>query len=125
MALDWVWELEETEGDELLRAVLLDPQTDYAGELDAPQCSTILAAAAVVDALAGGTSVELTPEVQAWVAENRFRPKPDLVAAALRGVNAVLGEGSELAALFDEGESGTEWRGSIERLRDSLAALPG
>jgi hypothetical protein len=51
------------------------------------------------------------------------RPSPALLDKARRVLDRVVAEDSELAELWDDSESATDWRASMAALR--LAVTPG
>jgi poly-gamma-glutamate capsule biosynthesis protein CapA/YwtB (metallophosphatase superfamily) len=114
-ALDWVWELEESTDDAVVRAALtvaLDAE-----ELEAPEASCALAAAEVV-AAAGGAPVSSLPDgVRAWVAAHEL--PADLRGLAREAVTRIA-ERSELRQLWDEA-GGDDWRDGVSALQARLA----
>jgi hypothetical protein len=83
-----------------------------------------VAAAEVVAKLLGrGTQTDAyTEDVDIWVASVAAAPSSDLIGKAVRALDLVVGDQSELAELWDEGHDSDEWRSGIARLRAALAA---
>jgi len=65
-ALDWVWELQESHDDSVVRAALGAVHGD--GGVEAPEAACACAAAEVVAAAAGAPAAWLPDEVREWVA---------------------------------------------------------
>jgi len=113
-ALDWVIELEGAPDITILEvtlAAVLDSGEEY---LDAFVCSTALAAAEVVAALAGKPSPKLPDEVAQWV-EGKGEPDSFLVSNAKRATQVVLG-GSELKELWEETDEFELWQADVKGL---------
>ena len=94
---DWLSELVQSKDLSIVEAGLNAVTDDAEEYLQAPQCSTALAAAEVVAALLGRPSTSLPAEAVGWTS-GRSRPSASLVAKAKRVVSAVL-ETSELQEL--------------------------
>ena len=67
-AADWVYELAESDGTDVLVAALEGATSE--GYLEAPVSCAALAAAEVVAALLGNAGKALPDEVRKWVADN-------------------------------------------------------
>jgi hypothetical protein len=65
-ALDWVWELEESDDASVVRAALAATERD--DEVEAPEAACACAAAEVVAAASGAPAEWLPDEVRTWVA---------------------------------------------------------
>jgi Domain of unknown function (DUF4259) len=115
-ALDWVWELEESSDDSVVRAAFAAVHADV--EVEAPEASCACAAAEVVAAAAGAPAEWLPDEVTAWVAAHGS------AVAGLRGEARAavqrIAEGSELQQLWAEA-GGAEWDTGIADLLGRLA----
>ena len=114
---DWAWELEEVEDLSLVQSALADAES--AGEyLDADVAQIALAACEVLARLRGnwGYKNPYTESMDKWVESHKFQPPESLLERASAVIDLVLGENSELAELWDEGD-GQEWRASVEELR--------
>ena len=103
-ALDWVWELSESDDlsvvEEALRAA-----NSSSGYLEAPTGSIALAAAEVVAALKGKPRAQLPDEVATWVASHKFEVDDKLIQSARQAIVLVRnGESSELAQLWSDSE---------------------
>ncbi|MFF3253931.1 DUF4259 domain-containing protein [Actinacidiphila glaucinigra] len=123
MAADFADVLDETavgEREKLVRVTLARTvQTqDY---LESPEGAEAVAAAALVAAQCPGgepISTNYGPDeaLPAFTA--------DLRTLAVEALDRVVGEESELAALWDETFDGPKWRQSISRMRAVLAPVP-
>ena len=121
-ASDWSYLLLDGGGPEVVDAAL---RVGTAEELEAPDASVAVAAAAVVGA-ASGVVVDLSDEVTAWLAGQDDAVRSGLrssAGAAVTALDAVL-DGSELAELWDEAGDDA-WADGVRRLRAGLAASPG
>lgn len=121
-ALDWVWELEESEDLSVVMAALEGPLADDADEyLEAPVCEMALAAAEIVAALKGHPPEKLPPEADDWVKRNRGRLKVDqeLIETAHDAIARVVAD-SELRELWDESEELAAWEKALESLQKRL-----
>ena len=118
-AADWAYELEESDGSDLLEATLDAVDSDEFPE--APDCSTALAAAEVVAALRGAASEALPPEIIAWVDANSLEVDSDLHAKALMAIHRIETE-SELKELWEEADELDSWLASLEDLKGRLGA---
>jgi hypothetical protein len=115
-ALDWVWELEESSDDSVVRAALAAAGGD--GEIEAPEAACACAAAEVVAAAGGAPAEWLPDEVKKWVAAH------GPAVAGLRGdahaaVQRVAAR-SELQQLWAEAGD-AEWDSGIADLLGRLA----
>ncbi|WP_317205633.1 DUF4259 domain-containing protein, partial [Janthinobacterium sp.] len=119
-ALDWAQDLQETSNLEAIESTL-----DYAlgeGGLEAPFGAEALAAIDVLTRLQGKAGAEAMAEIDAWVAGRKQKVSPMLAGKALRAIERVLGEASELRQLWQESEHYEEWRGAVLALRARLTA---
>lgn len=121
-ALDWMWELEESNSTAILESALKDVTSSLI-YISAPECSRAIAAAEVVAALAGNSRADLPTEVVAWIRANNLVTNAELIALATKAVTLVRDSSkSELAELWrDSGSYYDEWHadlsGLLKRLR--------
>jgi len=120
---DWAYDVPEQGMDAVLST--LQRPLPQAVETEHSGCE-VLAAAAVLARLAGADE-EVTDDVpeqlETWVEQQRaagVTVQPEWAAQALAVLQAVLGEDSELAELWEEDE---EWTDSVTRLVDFLTPL--
>jgi hypothetical protein len=116
-ASDWVWELEQASGTEILQSVF--DQINTTQYREAPDCSMALAAAEVVAALKGRPSAELPEEAKSWIERIKGAPEPGLVKSAREAVDHVLVD-SELQELWEEVEQYGEWQSQLKELMSRL-----
>ncbi|WP_374334300.1 DUF4259 domain-containing protein [Leeia sp.] len=119
-ALDWVYELEESEGfsviEQAFEAALA--AEDY---LDVTDGCNAVAAAELLAKLLGKGTVEYYPEhAEAWLQRMDTPPSAALLAKARQALARVQGEDSELKELWDEAED-EEWLPSVKAIEAALA----
>ncbi len=92
------------------------------GYLEAPDAEEAVAAVAVLARLLGrGAPIENGPEgLQAWISDIGVRPSAALLDKARRVAARVLAEDSELAELWDDSDSGADWRASVAALQAAV-----
>ncbi len=119
-ALDWVAELEETLGFNLIERSLDQVnellKDDY---LEAGLAQNALAAAEVLAAMAGRGRADLPEAVRAWLEANTDQPTPKLVRVAARAVKRI-GANSELAELWAATEHAAAWHDQLIDLHTRL-----
>jgi hypothetical protein len=118
-ALDWAWELEEFPDLGVVQAALeaIDRSSAY---LEAPDCTSALAAAEVVAALCGQPAEGLPEGVSAWVAAHSTLPPAALKPLALRVVQRIL-ERSELRDLWRESDGFAAWSSHVQGVARRVA----
>lgn len=94
------------------------------GYLEAPDGCVAIAAAEIVAAAHGLPSPELPESATAWVAAHGGQLGKGDVQLALKAVERVQGEESELAELWDDADD-PGWTDSIEDLTARLHAAAG
>ena len=118
-ALDWVYDLEESDDttliEESLRAIV-ESEEEY---LEAPECAMALAAAEVTAALKGMPRPGLTDEVKAWIQHNKIKPDSNIVELALKAIARIKSD-SELKELWDESEEASNWYQELDGLEKRL-----
>ena len=118
-ASDWVWELEESSDDTVLKRAFEAVST---GEyVEAPDCAVALAAAEVVAALREHPVEKLPEGVVAWVSARNATASDELLAVARRAVETILAE-SEMRELWEETEDFAEWQKLLQGLLVRLGA---
>lgn len=123
-ALDWVQGLEAADDLSPIEAALAGvEQAEEA--VEAPAACEALAAIELVAMRRGHAPAGGSPEAaEDWVARLREAPPEPLVQRALLALQRIGGEGSELAALWDDSDSAEAWRASLADLRQRLLAAP-
>jgi hypothetical protein len=116
-ALDWVWELADSDDLILVEGAVADvlDATDY---LDADVACIGLAAADAVAALGGSPAEDLPDEVARWVEAQSAAPPETLVQDCLAAVDMIRrSKTSELKELWEEDEAVvTEWHAVLDDL---------
>jgi hypothetical protein len=118
-ALDWIADFEES-GVPVIVQAFGSVDNQY---LEAPEASRIIAAAEVVAAAFGRPSSDLPETLRAPVMSTRdaIIQSGEIRENALRAVDRVLGDASELKELWqDAGESYDVWLQSVRDLRGRL-----
>lgn len=119
-ANDWVYGLEECNDLSLVESTLqkiIDAGDDY---IEASDAEEAIAAAEVLAALLGHPP-ELnayTENVSAWVSAHPITPPAELVQKALRALNRIQSEPSELLELW---EDAVEWQEAVQELVGRLS----
>jgi predicted nucleic acid-binding protein len=114
-ALDWLDEL-EAGGAEVVRDALAKAGAGY---VEAPDGSVAIAAAEVASACQGNPPGDLPENVATWVTAHGAELGPEDVELALRAVERVAGDESEVAELWDDADE-PEWRESLVELTERL-----
>jgi hypothetical protein len=117
-AMDWVIGLSDASGDSVVREALAPLVSPDARYLEAPRCSIAIAAAETVAAARGHPTAALPEEVAGWI-EKKPAVSPDLVVLAREAVDRILRE-SELKDLWEESDTGNDWRTAMADLRRRL-----
>jgi len=123
-AQDWAQDLHETSNMDAVEDTLNTALDEAAGELDAPFAAEALVAIEVLARLQGkgGKRSDDSALVDEWVEARKARAKPraDLAEKAVRVLDRILSEHSELRALWQDSEHYEAWRASVEDLRARL-----
>jgi hypothetical protein len=120
MAMDWVADLEATEGPGLLARAFEDVLNDD-GHQDADNCQSAIAAAEVLAAFWGKATPALPGSVSTWVSRQVARPDGDMRERAIAAVSQVEAD-SELRELWDESKDPAPWLAGLRDLKDRLSA---
>jgi hypothetical protein len=117
-ASDWVYELEESSGPDLLKdAFKVITRNGYP---DLPDCCIALAAAEVVAAAKGSPSDDLPEDLRNWIeGQEELESIQALAKSAITAVNKVSTK-SELRDQWEESDSWHEWQQVVEGLRRRL-----
>ena len=123
-AADWASELEDSNDlspiQEAVDAVLALGD-EY---LEAPEATTAVAAIDVLARVAGnfGERTAYTEAVDSWVEGLELTPNPELIDKALRAIDRILAENSELRDLWEDSDDFEAWKLSMQALRERVAA---
>jgi hypothetical protein len=116
-ACDWAGDFSETPSlDAIISAINCVLQSeDY---LDSDDACEGLVACEIVARLKGswGERNAYSEEVDKWVESVGVSPSLDLVAAAEKAINRILGEDSELQELWDEDGKNEKWHTQMNDL---------
>jgi Domain of unknown function (DUF4259) len=123
-ALDWISELEDSEGWAILKATLREVIDAGDGYLEAPVAARGLAAAEVVAGLNDVPADDLPEEVESWIEDNRGRHEKNLAPLALQALARLRGRKSELVELWNESESAGKWTAAVNNLEVRLVSEP-
>jgi len=118
-AVDWSYGLEQVNDLSLIDNALdrvLACGNDY---LESPEAEEAIAAIDVIARLKGNFYVQdsHTESADTWVAAHALIPTPALIDKAIRVLDRIGTEPSELYELWQEGEDFDEWRQQIDSLR--------
>ncbi|HET9792227.1 MAG TPA: DUF4259 domain-containing protein [Candidatus Angelobacter sp.] len=118
-ASDWVYDLTESDGPELLtEAFATVEKLDFA---DAPDCCIALAAAEVVAAAKGKPSTDLPDEIRTWLENqdhlDKFKKLDKRAAKVAKKIQAK----SELRDQWEESDGWHNWQMAVEGLLKRLA----
>jgi hypothetical protein len=117
-AADWSFELQEAEDFEefLADTFSLGEDEEY---LEAPDGSSIVAAAAVVAASAGTIVKGFPADLKAWL-EGKEAALRGMSSVALAALKRVRAENSELKDLWEETEEFATWGETLDRVAAGL-----
>ncbi|WP_342116300.1 DUF4259 domain-containing protein [Pseudoduganella sp. OTU4001] len=126
-AQDWLEDLQESKDlyfiEDTLNNVLQAETTEY---LEAPFGAEGLAAVETWARLLGkgGASDGDSERADAWVADvlPKFKMRTDIADKAVRALDVVLSEGSELRELWQDSEHYDDWRASVAEMQRRLSA---
>lgn len=117
-ATDWLFELEESSGPDLLKEAFKTLSGN--GYPDTPDCCIALAAAEVVAAAKGKPSSDLPEDVRKWIGDqDNLNAIAALAKSAITVVNKISAK-SELRDQWEESDSWHEWQQVMEDLRKRL-----
>jgi hypothetical protein len=123
-ALDWLQGLEGADDLSPIEAALAAVEATE-GELEAPAACEALAAIELLAMRRGHAPPHGAPEAaEDWVARLRRAPPEPLLRRALAALERIAGDGSELAALWDDSDDAQAWRACLGGLRQRLLAPP-
>lgn len=118
-ALDWAYDLEQTQ-DTTLIIESLETITEHGDEyLEDPDCCIALAATEVVAALKNVASPNLPNKVKQWVSLRQNTGEDNLVQLALKAIQRIR-TNSELKDLWDESKYKAEWYNALDDVERRL-----
>ena len=120
-AVEWLDELQASTDSAVLQIAL--GETEYGEEyLEAPQGIHILCAGEIIAALQGQPTPDLPDEARDWVQEHKSLDVSPLIPIAIRKIDQVLDNGSELRELWQENEADyPAWSESVSSLQARLS----
>ncbi|MET3132750.1 hypothetical protein AAKU55_003028 [Oxalobacteraceae bacterium GrIS 1.11] len=121
-ALDWVQDLQETSNLDAIAGTLACA-LDGDGELEAPFGAEALAAIEVLARLQGNPG-EPDAQLDRWVAQRKQKVTPALAAKAMRAIERILGEQSELRQLWQDSAEYEAWRAAVLALKARVRLDP-
>jgi hypothetical protein len=117
---DWLWDLEETDDASLLEESLAPRSEDY---LEAPDGEVILAAAEIINGIKNGPREGLPDEALDWITAHKNLDVSKLLPKAIRMIDRLLGEKSELKELWQENkEDFPLWLADVNDLKNQLSS---
>lgn len=122
---DWVYELEDAIGLDLLEETLDNVLVEDEEYLEAPEAEEALAAVEVIVHLVGkGAGFGKLPEAVAdWIESCTVKPEQPLIEKALAALERIAGEDSELRELWQESDDFEAWKTSLEARTQALRSL--
>ncbi|MDD5262673.1 MAG: DUF4259 domain-containing protein [Methylacidiphilales bacterium] len=116
---DWLYELEKS-SDTSAIADALHRVTDIGDEyLEAPDCSSAIAAAEIIAALHGQPVAKFPDNAKQWVDTHGTLNAAALVPTALAALQRIR-TNSELKELWDESDDAPKWYATIDDLAKRL-----
>jgi hypothetical protein len=118
-ACDWAYGLEEVKDLSLVEHaldVVLSSGDEY---LEAPPASEALAAIEVIARLQGnwGERNSYSEIVDKWVEKTKIQPPLSLIQKALRVIERILADNSELKELWQDSDEYELWLASVQELK--------
>ena len=121
-ACDWKYDLEETEDLSLILETIAKIHAAGSDYLEAPEAEEAIAAADTLSRLRGKFYVRnsYTESLDNWVASHPLSPSKELLDSAIRAIDRILTEPSELLELWRESEQFGEWKKHLTDLQERL-----
>jgi len=121
-AADWLDELQSSNDGAVLQSTL-EEHTTTEGYLEAPEGVHILCAGEIIAALLGQPAPDLPAGAGDWVQEHESLDASSLIPIAIKKIERVLDNGSELRELWQENEIDySNWHESVLALKAKLLA---
>jgi hypothetical protein len=121
-ACDWIYELAEAKDLSFVESTLQKVHEKGSEYLEAPDAEEAIAAADTLARLKGKFYVNnsYTESLDKWVAKNPRQPSAELLDSAIRALDRILAEPSELLELWQESEEFEAWKKQMEDLKNRL-----
>lgn len=121
-ACDWKYDLEETDDLSVISETIERIHTAGGDYLEASDAEEGIAAADALSRLRGKFYVRnsYTELLDSWVASHPITPPKELLDSAVRAIDRILTEPSELLELWGESEKFGEWKKHLTDLKERL-----
>jgi len=121
-AADWLLELEEQDDLAFVRGTIAEV-LEADGYLESTYATQALAAIEVIAATLGRPTAAARAEkpLMSWIRQSHHHPEPTLIASALRALDRIDADQSELRELWQDGPDFAAWRQNIAELRAHLS----
>lgn len=118
-ALDWLEELLASDGLLILYSAFEMLDEEF---IECPDACNALAACEVVAALKGNARPTLPEQAEDWLKAHHDDDIQELHQMALRAIERITSEDSELNELWQESDEYDDWLADIKQLKDALSA---
>jgi hypothetical protein len=121
-ACDWKYDLEQTDGISFISETIEKIHAAGSDYLEAPDAEEAVAAADTLARLRGKFYVRssYTESLDTWVANHPITPPEELLDLAVRAIDRILKEPSELLELWGESEEFGKWKKHLTDLQERL-----
>lgn len=121
-ACDWKYELEETDDLSLIESTIQKVHDGGNEYLEAPDAEEAIAAADTLARLKGHFYVKnsYTESLDEWVSKHQIVPPQQLIDSAIKALERIQSDPSELLELWNESDDFVAWNQHIEDLKDRL-----
>ena len=123
-ACDWAYGLEECDDLSYVEETLDKALTEGAEYLEAPDACEALAAIETIARLQGncGEKDSYSEPIDAWVEKTGLVPGKALAEKALKVIDRILADESELKELWQESDEFDAWQASVKALASRVRA---
>jgi hypothetical protein len=123
-AADWAYTLDDTDDLQAIEDALAAVSAVGSAYLESPEATEAVAAIELLACVAGrpGDTETYTEAADAWLQRVKAKPTAELLGQAQRVLDRILGEDSELKALWQESDEYDQWLAAMADLRARLAA---
>jgi len=123
-AADWAWQFDEVDGLELLDETLdnVFEEANSDDYVEAPTGSEAVAPCEVIARMKGkgGERTVYSGSADKWIVSHGNSPKQELVTKAIKALDIVMSEKSELYQLWKDSEMFVDFQASIADLRQRM-----
>lgn len=117
-SVDWLYELEESSNLSVISGALKEGDSEY---IEAPEGCNILAASEILLALQGKPRIGLPENAEQWVSKNKGLDSRELNLDAIKALEKVVSENSEIKELWEETEDFEEWINDVTKMKSELS----